>query len=335
MLKQRLGVDGVLKVRDSAESMRLEKETLLLPQLTTTLHSFCRQFEAFGKTVRLAKRWIASQLLLASPLKYGSIGDHPDCRFTEECVELLVAHIFMSFSPYLSHPNEAQVGFLRFLSLLSSCDWKSTPFVLNFHDKLSKEELSAIELDFVRRRSQLPLLFIVTPEDTCTSVWTKHLAPVFLYRIQLLATEALSILETCWKSDTLDYMTQIKKVFRTDTQEFDILIHLKKSMNPHSCDNIDAKNAAQFHEYVKSAKVSLPIIDFDPVQTYLSELRRSFGHVALFLHNTFGGSVIAVVWKPESFKEQDFAVSSVTIYINYKFKLINFSIIFSSFRFLL
>ncbi len=111
LLKQHLGPDGVLKVRDCPESMRLEKETVLLPQLTTTLHSFHRQYEAFGKTVRLAKRWIASQLLLSSPLKYtqyNTNSDQHDSRFSEECIELLVAHLFLSYAPYLCHPNEGK-----------------------------------------------------------------------------------------------------------------------------------------------------------------------------------------------------------------------------------
>lgn len=317
LLKQHLGSDGVLKIRDSPESMRLEKETLLLPQLTTTLHSFHRQFEAFGKTARLAKRWIASQLLLASPLQYTKNSDQPDYRFTEESIELLVAQLFVSYSPYLRSPNEGQVGFLRFLSMLASFDWKSTPIVLNFHDKLSLEDVSAIELDFVKRRSQLPPLFIVTPEDKTSSVWTRHLAPVLLYRAQLLAKEALSVLKTSLIShhdDEVKLVNQVRKVFRADTDEFDVLIHLKKLMNPRSCDNIDANKNPHFHEYVKSTSSNgtIPIVDFDPVQSYLSELRDSFGHLAIFLHDTFGGKFIAVVWKPDAFKEYDFSVSQQT-----------------------
>jgi U3 small nucleolar RNA-associated protein 22 len=213
-----------------------------------------------------------------------------------------------------------QVGFLRFLSFLADCDFKSTPIVLNFHEKLSLEQVSAIELDFVKRRSQLPPLFIVTPEDKSVSVWTKHLAPVLLYRIQILAKQALSVLkvallEHCDQQEQIEakknrkFVQQIKKVFRADTNEFDVLIYMKKLMNPRSCDGIDASSVPHFYEHSSSKKEAfLPIVDFDPVQIYLSELRNSFGHLALFLHDSFGGNFIAVVWKPEAFKEQDFSV---------------------------
>ena len=47
-----------------------------------------QQFTAFSGTVRLAKRWISAQLLY----------DH----VTEECIELLVASLFLSPAPFTS-----------------------------------------------------------------------------------------------------------------------------------------------------------------------------------------------------------------------------------------
>ena len=55
----------------------------------------------------------------------------------------------------------------------------------------------------------------------------------------------------------------------------------------------------------------MPIVDFDPVQIYLKELRKNFDKFALFFHDTFDGDTIGVLWKPRTkvvkkFKGNDF-----------------------------
>jgi len=323
-LKQQLGADGVLRVRDNKESLRLEKESLLLPQLTSTLHSFHRQYPAFGITCRIVKQWLASHLLLASPLRYNRNPEQEDCRFTEESVELLVAQLFMDFAPYLNPPNEPQTGFLRFISLLSKSDWRSTPIIVNFHEKMTPADISAVELDFVKRRDQLPAIFICTPEDKASSIWTKNLAPVTVNRSKVIATKTLAVLEetllhegkkydgheTCLKED-------IRGIFRHDDSRYSVIIRLKKEMNPRRTEQLDSQTPLKFTEYSKTPKEFMPIVDFDPVQVYLQELRDTFGHLALFLHNNYGGSYIAVVWKPEVYQEQHFSVRFCMIFIKY------------------
>ena len=51
-----------------------------------TSHSIQQQFSGYSGTVRLAKRWLSAQLLF----------DH----VTEECIELLVASLFLSPAPF-------------------------------------------------------------------------------------------------------------------------------------------------------------------------------------------------------------------------------------------
>jgi U3 small nucleolar RNA-associated protein 22 len=332
LLKQQLGSDGILRVRDNVESQRLEKESLLLPQLTSTLHSFHREYAAFGTTCRLAKRWLASHLLLASPMQYNRNPDQQDCRFSEESVELLVAHLFMDFAPYLSPPNEAQLGFLRFLHLISKTDWRSTAIILNFHEKLTSAEVSAVELDFVKRRDQLPCIFICTPDDKSASVWTKPLAPVTVNRAKVLASRALILLEDVlvketkkYNSGSADLKDDLRTIFRHDESRYDVLIKLKKEMNPRRTEHMDSSTRLKYMEYSRTPNELMPIVDFDPVQLYLQELRDTYGHLALFLHDTYGGSYIAVVWKPDVYQEQNFSVSlNPLLYTSTKTSLVLF-----------
>jgi len=271
------------------------------------------QFGAFGKTCRLAKRWIASQLLLSGVTNYWDSDSEDDCRFTEEAVELIVAFLFLQYAPYLSCPNEGQVGFLRFLHFIGNTNWKSTSIIVNFNDKLSKEDIENIESEFVKKRDSLPLLFIATPEDKLGSVWTKHLNPVILYRASGLARQALSVLknELVLLNLSKAQRVDLKRIFRPDISHFDVLIWLKQNMNTRKGQDVESQSKLQFKEYSKRADELIPIVGFDPTQQYLDELRATFSHLGLFLHDQFGGQFIAVVWKPDVLRGIEFKVSNV------------------------
>jgi len=319
LLKQLRGDDGILRSKDNAESSKLERETLLLPQLTSTLHALNRQYGTFGKTCRLAKRWIASHLLLGYSSEYNLTSNDPDTRFTEETIELLVASLFLQSTPYLSPPNEAQTGFLRFLSLLGNVDFKSTALILNFNDKLTKEETATIESEFVKRRPTFPLLFISTPEDKLGFVWTKNLSKVTLFRAAILAKHALINLTndlTLEGDFEDDLISRLQKFYRPDTKFFDAVIWIKKDMiskksqaagNPHL--------KLQFKEYLKNKDELMPVVAFDPVQLYLQELTETFGHLCNFFNDQFGGCFIALVWKPDALQAGEFTVSIRNFFI--------------------
>ncbi|KAM5126585.1 nucleolar protein 6-like, partial [Mantella aurantiaca] len=85
-IKELVTPEGMVKYRDTEESLQLELETVHLTQLTSTLHGLHQQLPAFGGTSRLAKRWISAQLLSGS--------------MSEECVDLLVAHLFLHPAPF-------------------------------------------------------------------------------------------------------------------------------------------------------------------------------------------------------------------------------------------
>ncbi|XP_075042504.1 nucleolar protein 6 isoform X2 [Mixophyes fleayi] len=297
-MKEFVTPEGLRKSQDTEESLQLELETTHLTHLTSTLHGLLQQLPAFGGTSRLAKRWISAQLLSGT--------------ISEECVDLLVAHLFLHPAPFTA-PSSPQVGFLRFLSLLATFDWKNSPLVVNLNGDLTEAEITEVQSDFTSARAQLPVMFIATPKDR-KSVWTKKQPSAqILQRMIVLASESLVILEKqlMAPSETSD----VKMVFRPPLDLYDVLIHLHSKHIPRHREAVDqaAKSFVRgiLKEEAAAKALRFPVVDYDPVQFYLNELRESYGEFALFLYDAFGGEVIGVIWNPSSFTPQSFKTTSV------------------------
>eukprot|EP00118_Oscarella_pearsei_P016238 m.153613 g.153613 ORF g.153613 m.153613 type:complete len:984 (+) comp38622_c1_seq1:233-3184(+) len=278
--------------REDCASMAdtLEKEAVLLPLLTSTLRGLHARFPPFSMTARLAKRWISAQLL--SPY------------VSDECVELLVAQLFLSPAPY-SVPGSGLCGFQRFLSLLSCHDWERTPLLVNLNDEFKKEDFDEIATFFADKRDQLPPMFIATPRDKTKSMWTcRGPSPVFLYRLVLLASEALKI----FKSDDITDVA-FKQIFRPSLDDFDVVIRLKSKCLPRLYQAVGSQKPSTVNGETQESP-ALPVCDFNPATEYLADLEDTYGDVALFFHDPHGGSFIAVVWKPDAVEPQPFKISS-------------------------
>ncbi|CAG2189933.1 NOL6 [Mytilus edulis] len=290
--------DGMVKFVDNDEALRLEQDIKLLPILTSTLHGIQQKFNSFSGSVRLVKRWISSQLL----------ADHvPDIA-----VELMVAYLYTSPGPY-TVPYNPLTGFLRFLHLVSTFDWKMSPLVVNLNAELKGEDYSEITSNFAKSRSSHPVMFISTPQDRFQSVWTKkHPTPMILQRLVILATECLQIIES-QIGEIGPSVPDFKQIFRPAVDDFDLLIHLrgkqlacdrmmidrqKKLFNPPLGDSLDRKY-----------KKNLPVYDYDPVQKYLQEIREKYGNLALFFYDRYGGQVIGVLFNPNAFQPKEFSVN--------------------------
>ncbi|XP_051895991.1 nucleolar protein 6 [Pristis pectinata] len=299
ILKEIQTPDGMLKYRDTEESFQLEWETLHLPCLTSTLHGLQQQHSAYSGTCRLAKRWISAQLL----------SDY----IGEECIDLLAAYLFTQPAPYSSLVSP-QTGFLRFLNLLSTFDWKNNPLIVNLNGEIKDAEYAEIKNDFAATRTQLPVMFIATPNDRKTSIWTKRRpSALILQRLIELASKSLQILESQLldPSDNHD----LKMIFRPPLDVYDVIIHLNPKHIPRYLEAVDKPKVTYCRGTLKrdaSVKfLKLPVVGYDPVQCYLRELRSAFGEFALFFYDTYGGNLIAVLWNPQAFAPQPFKTSHV------------------------
>lgn len=292
MLKTIRTAEGMIRMRDTEDSLRLERETKALPRLTSTLHGLQQQYNSFGTTVRLAKRWICAQML----------GDF----IHEVAVELIVASFYLSPYPHTS-PRSGLVGFKRFLNLLATHDWKTTPLMVNLNHEFTAEDLTEIPNRFSKERTTLPLMFISTPLDKYSSHWTKKSPTVpILQRLVLLAQKSLE------GQIKLGSNPDFKPIFRPPLDVYDVLIFLNHKQLPRQHEAIDMRVETNIRQYGKSTEDDrFPITDFDPVQMYLKELRVTFDDLALFFHDKHGGGVIGVLWKPTALNPKDFKVSHI------------------------
>ncbi|XP_018425159.1 PREDICTED: nucleolar protein 6 [Nanorana parkeri] len=298
-IKELVTPDGMLKYRDTEESLQLELETIHLTQLTSTLHGLHQQLPAFGGTSRLAKRWISAQLLSDS--------------MSEECVDLLVAYLFLHPAPFTA-PSSPQVGFLRFLNLLATFDWKNSALIVNLNGDLTDDEIKEIQGGFSSARAQLPVMFIATPKDKKASVWTKKQPSAqMLQRLIVLAVESLRTLEEHLTKPS--EKTDVKVIFRPPLDLYDVMIHLNPKHIPRHREAVD-QTAKSFHrgllgEDAQVKALRFPVVDYDPTQLYLKSLRDSYGDFALFFYDQHGGDVIGVLWNPSSFAPQSFKTTNI------------------------
>lgn len=298
LLKQQIGDDGVIKYRDNNESTELEKKLFYLPKLTSALHGLHSQQPSFGPACCLAKRWLSAHLL-------------DDSHISDVVVELLLASIYISPEPY-SSVQTPQVAFLRFLELFVKSHWNTDPVIVNFNNEMNREEIIEIESHFNTNRSTLPSLFISTPYDQKNSLWTrKKPSLVILNRITALARESLKIIEKQICDGTA---LNHRLIFKPPTKEYDFIINLKPLLNPKRLQAINLSKdhpEVEWHPYKHHSEAKIPVVDFNPVQLYLRELRENYGEYVLFFHDSYGGDVIAVLIKPTALEPRDFKVSNV------------------------
>ncbi|EFN82278.1 Nucleolar protein 6 [Harpegnathos saltator] len=297
-LVKQIKADGVIKYRDNEESIELENKLFHLPQLSSALHGLYSQQPSFGPACCLAKRWLSANLM-------------DDAHIPNTVVELLIASIYLTPAPY--KPSQTpQVAFLRFLEFIAKAPWDTDPIIVNFNDEMTNEEIYAVETLFITARSSLPPLFISTPYHQQKSLWTKK-APsqLILRRINVLAKESLKIFDDLFLKDMV---LDAKRMFRPSLLEYDCLIYLKSTMNPRRLQAIDIPDdvdVVDLHPYKSHSLQKIPIVDFDPVQCFLRDLRDGYGEYALFFHDTYGGSIIGVLLKPSALERKQFKVSEV------------------------
>ncbi|WAQ98963.1 NOL6-like protein [Mya arenaria] len=250
LLKSVYSSDGKLMKRDTEEALKLERETIALPRLTSILH---------GTTVRFAKRWVCGHML----------GDH----IHPMALELVVASLYLSPAPY-TPPRSGLVGFLRFLDFLTTFDWKSSPLLVNLNNEFTDADLSEIPTKFSKERSNLPLMFISTPLDPYSQHWTKEVpSAAVLTRLVLLAAKSLAVLQR----DLMQMEKQdLTVVFRPSLAIFNLVIHLNEKQLPRRLECLDVAMESDRVGYGKASdKERFPVTDFDPAQIFLNELKVS------------------------------------------------------------
>uniref|UniRef100_A0A3Q1AQ75 Nucleolar protein 6 n=1 Tax=Amphiprion ocellaris TaxID=80972 RepID=A0A3Q1AQ75_AMPOC len=172
-------------------------------------------------------------------------------------------------------------------------------------------DYTEIKNGFMASRESLPVMFIATPKDKKLSMWTRRAPNVqMLQRVMMVAAESLKVLEQQLMDG--NQIQDVKVVMRPPLEVYDAVIHLNPKQVPLLSQAVDPPSVT-FSRGVMTGSAaqsggSLPVIDYNPVSLYLAELREAFGDLALFFCDPYGGTVIAVLWKPKAFSPVPFKV---------------------------
>ena len=228
-------------------------------EVTSWLSSVDKSFPAWSGTVRLVKRWLASHLLSCIPVL---------------AVEVSVA-VVLTASPL--PPTSPAAGLMSWLQVMASHDWNTHPLT---HPDL-RDKAEACD------RAQLPPMAVLCPHSPKASHWTREVTWPQLQRL-------VSLANTCLSSEIAQ---SPHKLFTPNMDCYEVLIHLKHLQIPNR--HLQLSNLIEGSENYSTKKTdttikTLPILNHDCLSKYISLLSSSYGNIAKFYHDKYGGSVIGV-----------------------------------------
>lgn len=188
--------------------------------------------------------------------------------------------------------------------MLAHTNWNTELILLNFNGDLSRAYIEKLETEFISTRTAFPPLCIITSmgETDKHTIWSKKTPTVeILARITLLARHAIKLVQ---QTIFNDFMAD--PLFTASTDGYNLLINLNRSQLRESL----VYEFSSDRKVVRQKRPFIPMSDYNPVVSYLHELRTAYGHVAMFFYNPCGGQQIAVLWKPNTYAKQEFKISA-------------------------
>ncbi|XP_017076437.2 nucleolar protein 6 [Drosophila eugracilis] len=297
LLKQEITERGITTYVDNPASRSLERQHYILPKVSGALHSLHQTHSAFGPTVLLAKRWLATQLL-------------DDGLWPDVATELLVAHLFQQrYAPQaIASP---QTGFIRFLQLLAHSDFNGELFLLNFNNSWQEQQIADLEHSYRSDRQSYPPLALTTSYDMQHSgrLWTSDQSPSqrVLGHVTRLARHSLEIIESSLMSKDLRFVRPAQ-LFRASNEGYDLVIQLKPDLVSNSLTYDLGSPFVSFGQ----PNFNLPRAGANNLAKIVRQLRSAYSDFAAFFYNPHGGKELAIVWRPPTeFAPKTFKVTEL------------------------
>ena len=252
------------------------------PIHTQAIRKLSTRFPLLPPCMRLMKKWRDSHMLSSH------IGD--------ELIELLTVRSFVHPYPW-PVPGSVMTGFLRTLTFISKWDWQNEPLIIDFSGEMASPEFEAVRLRFEAWRRIDPAMnrvciFAASNLDLTGITWTEMCpSKVVAARFTNLAKAAYGMLK--------DQGTNLEPevLFVSSLTDYDFVIHL----NPRSTKN-DGREKEQlaFKNLSVQSHQDKVISKFDPIQSFLGELKAIYGSNILFFSNENECSLITGLWNPQT-----------------------------------
>ncbi|TFK71882.1 Nrap protein [Pluteus cervinus] len=276
------------------------------PRHHRAIASLAHQYQAFGGTVRLVKRWLASHWLL-----HGHI--------SEEAVELICARSFVGgrckvggeedkSDDRASVPGSKERGFALVIAFLKSWSWED-----GLHVPLYGAQQLGAEAGTPQLLGDASGVWVIATEvDTQGRVWTSR-GPdiVAAHRVRAVAKATWEYLQGVEKGH-LD----VKAMFIHPTSDYDFLVTLDQNILPRYLHNVTA-NPDSFTKRGKPSSstdgegqnvVTCP--GLDPARLLFDDLQRLYTNTFKLFYDPYGGDRYGGVWEPSLESPRPFKVLS-------------------------
>jgi len=267
--------------------------------------------ETSAAVSRLVKRWLSAHMLFAY------MGDR-----REEFVELLVARALEG--PSARPVNSVLCGFAQVLHLICEYPWETSPLMVSpstekddydddeekeadninaFEDRRNEEQITEALRKFEFLNRGKPGMGVIFDDGEPFRWFQKSNTPEYEIVERLIATAKASL-------EHLENVVHgkvgregLETLFRTTKDGvFQIALKIKSEAAPR----VSKKGGKKMFQLANS------MVGFNPIERLRASLAEELGDMALFLHDTFGGKVIYVVWKKNALKkEKPFAISNM------------------------
>lgn len=289
-------------VRDKAEEalVRFRWQSETLPLHSQTIATYSTRFFALSQTTRLVKQWFAAQKLSG--------------HFSEELIELLVLHVFLSPYPWRI-PSSVATGFLRTLDFLSRWDWRETPLVVDSAEELTADDRLSVRKTLEAWRVRDPhlnrtVLIVATSHDRSGLAYTRT-GPSRLVasRMTLLAKAACKLVRA--QDHRLDVPTHL---FTPPLGDYDVLFHLSpkaaRAVMREAAVELGANQRTRYKNLDGvTGKTPLPV-RAGPAGILVRKLQALYDDTLIFLHGSLDAiglegrnaeeheNVVGAIWNP-------------------------------------
>jgi U3 small nucleolar RNA-associated protein 22 len=278
---------------DAVSALSIFKKTFIqLPLLTQSITTHCTRFPLLSPTIRLVKMWFERHMLLR--------------HISEELVELLVSRTFLQPYPWTA-PSSVMTGFLRTLHFISRWDWRTEPLIVDFTGMMTIKDVDAINTRLEAWRKIDPgmvrtVLVAASNHDTTGTAFTDNgPSKMVAARMTALARSACKLVKD--KGLDLDH----RSLFAPSTSDYDFVIHLSPKFTESS--KRKGSSSSKFKNLEVQSETNIDIIDYQPVQAYITELEKVYTHSVVLFHGSAGGPVIAGLWHPQITAPRPFKIN--------------------------